>query len=1193
MVLVLDQLRVCARAMSSPQYNIWNFALRATGIAVNESSGAVYIGDANKNRIIRQAAAGRRIEIFQPFSPELFTPGQLALHGGLLYVADSSGNRVVVVGDSAAGDMEVKRTIAAPPGVVACSCLAVSRVDGALYVADSWGGGVAKMSADGQTLQWSLAGLNSTYIAAVTLDAADTLYIADSSPHTDRILRVLSNGTVAPPLPAQSNLSSIRSLYWAPFRSADNPLGALYALIQPPLPASSYVYPPTRVVRMSASSGVVEGAWLGVDPQDCYTSVNSWPAALYVDGGSGEMYFSDALPEKQISPTGCSTCCDGSVRRIAADGQALRPYTTDDETWQSLHYLNYDNDTCTLWYAWQISPWESSLVSMAPDGRTGLQSFPTPVFAANRSSVPQHFTLVAHDRSTQPASLVLVAQGNTFAQSHLYRFSLTTQRFTLLDYEIAIRHGSQRPSFLLTGLAVDELGCLYVSVVSDRLVVKLSAGGEYVSSFDTTAADFGYPHHLAIAPSAPSSSDSVLFAVDQLSPPSGRLLTLNSSTGRVLRVHTSVLAPMDGPVALCFDAASLTLFIADRRGHIFHLSPYTDQLLHTYSTVPPAFGISSLTVDRFGSLYALDEFSFRVVVLTNAAERHDLLHWSPSTKACAALPHLPAQHTESLTVWLVCAAIGLLALAALSLSLWTWRRRRGARASESAEFASLLPALLDSGPPMSDSGAVDGDISQPSTASAASQRDSVSPPSTSRRTRRSFSYYVALYEVAAALDEPRAGEAKDWSVLSSSPLSPTPAVPGTVNANSDPPVIDSHPRPVSRTSPTSQSTRSAFSPHSFRALPQSLALSALESPVSPRITSLRSSLQNLPVLPAFVDEVDDLTPLGEGQAGRVFRGFHRGLAVVVKLPKSAEITGAQWREWQAHLRLPAHPHLVTFIGALVMEANNFLVTKLVRQGSLKGLLGDGPGGVSGDDSIYSQPYAVLRAARDLCSALCHMHSHRLVHRDVSARNVLVDSDGTFVLADLGLCREMMLSSSSSESGHQPVTASESFNVAIPVRWTAPEALLSREFTAKSDVWSLGVTLWEMSHGGALPYGEGRQSAYEQRRMIEGIVRGHVALDVHDDWKWTGPAGTEWVDELDIKERVVRIVAMCLTRDVEHRPDSAQLLKCVERELREWEADGEEPVQRVVHKWSEYHRKLIKPCVARQMDYHAETTGMMP
>ena len=1163
-----------ATSSSPPQYNLWYFALHVTGIVVDEQSGEVYMSDANRNRIIRASSRGEVLGTL-----DLPSPSQLALHNGSLYVASGSDQIITVGRNAMTGGMQVVNVITALTGFTTSSCIAVSHVDGSLYVADGWGGRVTKLASDGWPAMWSIA-VNTSYIAAITLDDSDTLYIADSSQTDDRILRVLSNGIVLPLLPVSLSLTSIRSIHWSPYPSTASPRGALYVLVQPPSPVVKrhLANPPTRVLRVSVSTGEIEGEWHGVDSSSiCTDSFNSWPAALYVEGGTGNVYFSDAIQATQ----GCLTCCDGAVRGMAPDGQTLQSYTMTDEPWTSIHALSYDSTTCTVWYAYQVSAYGSSLVRMAPDGRSALQIFPTPTISApGRGAMIQHITLIIPDHSTQPHTLLLVTQGDAFSTTRMYRFDPVTGFFTFLDYEAAIRRGSTLDPFWITGLAVDELGSMYVSSKSDGRVVKLDADGSSIPSFSTIA-EVVHPSHLAIAPSAPPSSNSsaafsysasVLFAVDEGPPQvNGRLLSLNASTGGVIKVYNSVLPNLYFPQTLLFDLSSATIFVADLNGNLFHLSPYTDELLHMYYTVPPAYAISSLTVDRFGSLYAWDEYSFRVIVLLlNTTTEGGVVGWPASNTSCAALPTDTTQtEADSKAIVIVIVAVVGVVLLAAAATVWVWKRRRATLLNRLAELSSLSSPLLD--------GDEEAGINRNGAASL--------------HIRHSYAYYVSLYEVGSALRDEEALRqreqmAREWALdedlaaarTTPSPPSPTDSPTAIVSPVARPQAsrpFQSH-LPHTRPATDSPRSRSPFPPHSSRALssPGSPLSSPPEGPLSPSTPGpviLRSSLKDVTVLPTFVDEVEDLTPLGEGSAGRVYRGFHRGMAVVVKLPKSTEITGAQWREWQAHLRLPPHPHLVAFVGALVMEHNNHLVTKLVQQGSLKGLLGDGG---SGSASIYSRPYAVLRAAHELCQALCHIHRHKLVHRDVSARNVLVDGDGSFVLADLGLCQEM----SGAPTGHSiaasfSTAASDSSNVAIPVRWTAPESLLTGEFTSKSDVWSLGVTLWEMSNRGALPYGEERQTPREQQRMISGIVRGEVRLKAQQQWTREG-GERDRQDEMPLMEKATRLIALSLTRDAEQRPDSELLLRSIEDELEEWEKDAGEAVQRVKRKWADYHRTIL-------------------
>ena len=89
--------------------------------------------------------------------------------------------------------------------------------------------------------------------------------------------------------------------------------------------------------------------------------------------------------------------------------------------------------------------------------------------------------------------------------------------------------------------------------------------------------------------------------------------------------------------------------------------------------------------------------------------------------------------------------------------------------------------------------------------------------------------------------------------------------------------------------------------------------------------------------------------------------------------------------------------------------------------------------------------------------MAYLEKHGYVHRDLAARNVLVSKTLNVKVADFGLSRSVE---------DEYVAQAEA---KFPVKWTAPEACLTKAFTTKSDVWSFGVLISEIVTYGQIPY----------------------------------------------------------------------------------------------------------------------------
>jgi len=92
--------------------------------------------------------------------------------------------------------------------------------------------------------------------------------------------------------------------------------------------------------------------------------------------------------------------------------------------------------------------------------------------------------------------------------------------------------------------------------------------------------------------------------------------------------------------------------------------------------------------------------------------------------------------------------------------------------------------------------------------------------------------------------------------------------------------------------------------------------------------------------------------------------------------------------------------------------------------------------------------------------MAYMERKKFVHRDLAARNILMQSHSRIKISDFGLSRSL-------DSNDYYVQQSDT---PIPIAWYAPESLAQSKFTSRSDVWSFGITAWEIYTFGQFPYG---------------------------------------------------------------------------------------------------------------------------
>lgn len=206
--------------------------------------------------------------------------------------------------------------------------------------------------------------------------------------------------------------------------------------------------------------------------------------------------------------------------------------------------------------------------------------------------------------------------------------------------------------------------------------------------------------------------------------------------------------------------------------------------------------------------------------------------------------------------------------------------------------------------------------------------------------------------------------------------------------------------------------------------------------------------------------------IGEGGMGVVYRAYdevlHREVAVkVVKKDAGVDASSGQslLQEARASSAL-AHPNICTIYEVGETEGELYIVMELVEGKSLHDMSVE-PG---------LPPVSVLRYGVQIASALVRAHDRGIVHRDLKTSNIVVASDGLVKVLDFGLAKRVgggLLDAPTMT--FSTIQGASSVSGTLP--YMAPEILRGDPADPRSDLWALGVVLYELASG-HLPF-EGR------------------------------------------------------------------------------------------------------------------------
>lgn len=165
----------------------------------------------------------------------------------------------------------------------------------------------------------------------------------------------------------------------------------------------------------------------------------------------------------------------------------------------------------------------------------------------------------------------------------------------------------------------------------------------------------------------------------------------------------------------------------------------------------------------------------------------------------------------------------------------------------------------------------------------------------------------------------------------------------------------------------------------------------------------------------------------------------------------------------ACFREVSHPHLLRYENSYFTVNNCYIITEYCSQGDLSKML---------KDNRRFAEEEVGKLFHQIYTGYLHFHNAGYIHRDIKPANIFVAASGELKIADFGFCKKRTL------------IERENYNVGTPI-YMPRESLAANIYNEKTDVWSLGITLYEMIFG-EVPF-KGKTEAELRAEIERGVV----------------------------------------------------------------------------------------------------------
>ncbi|XP_048132898.1 cold-responsive protein kinase 1-like isoform X5 [Rhodamnia argentea] len=287
------------------------------------------------------------------------------------------------------------------------------------------------------------------------------------------------------------------------------------------------------------------------------------------------------------------------------------------------------------------------------------------------------------------------------------------------------------------------------------------------------------------------------------------------------------------------------------------------------------------------------------------------------------------------------------------------------------------------------------------------------------------------------------------------------------------------------------------------------------------ISTVDSQQFNFDTIRAATDDFADSKKLGQGGFGAVYRGrLSNGQEIAVKrLSQNSHQGEVEFKNEVMLLTRLQHRNLIRLLGFCLKGVERLLIYELMPNPSLDQFIFDPLKRVNLNwDRLHKIVMGVARG-------LLYLHEDsrlRIIHRDLKASNILLDSDMNPKISDLGLARLLELDQ----------TQAETSRIVGTYGYMAPEYAMHGKFSVKSDVFSFGVLVLEIVSG--------------QRNNLCRMGKDTVALTSYVWKKWREGSISDIIDPSITSgssteiARCIHIGLLCVQENFASRPSMASV-----------------------------------------------------